>query len=48
MTYRPFLPCVHSEANSSIFFDFGRIEIVNSFGIQIKWGIRWEEEHAHD
>lgn len=31
---------MHSEANSSIFVEFGRIEIVSSVGIQIKkkWG----------
>lgn len=34
--HRPFLPCVHREANSSIFLDFGRSEIISHTAIQIK------------
>lgn len=47
--HRPFLPCVHREASSSIFLDFGRSQIISHTAIQIKkkGGIRWEGEHAH-
>lgn len=47
--HRSFLPCVHSEAGSCIFVDFGRRETINSIATEIKkeWGTRWEREHAH-